>query len=325
MTKQISVSDVTAFKYCRKQWDYSSFLRQYVRPKYPQISMRRGSAYHDVLMWLFQNINSDHSELHNKVKMYMNHHFVPDTDKEIDVAVEVIDLFNQYRQRHPLLSKITPGTIKSIESRQVVQMLLPDNKAVDFVYYCDLIAVIEGQKYIFDFKTTSRMMSESRADIRSMFDDQCSAYSMAEYIQSGYNQVPVFVWVYLNTRRLDKPKMLQKGKFSRAKSQYISMPKYIQSIKDSGQPIESYRTFIEDHTRRMSVRMFRVMPNKRPVVQLESYWKEVSRIAEEMIDPDVNIYTSPYSLCDTCPYQSACYIERIGGDPTAELDLIKIF
>jgi hypothetical protein len=247
----ISISDVTRFLRCRRQWEMQSPLRMnLVKIGMPSASLYIGSGVHIALAanaqgkdWREELDAWFTHEVHQYVKNYMEVVGLCPSDSEVKPmhdAMETIDgivrrYFDRYGESEPFGKGYTPVLVE-----KTFRVPIPDTLDGHFVGTIDaLVKDPSGQFFIVDHKTYAKAPNLDELALTPQF----TAYSWAMTAVLG---APISGILYNGMRNKvpTAPALLQKGGLSQAWSDSIDYPTYLDALDGYGLDPTPYEGFL---------------------------------------------------------------------------------
>lgn len=316
----IRTSDRSNFKRCRRKWDFESGLRRNLTPAERPSYFWLGTGGHFAMEdWHGHNyygspIKAFEAYCDASVVAGRNHRIQPPDDFEEQKALG-IGILQHYmdwcKTRNPLETVWINGE-PQVEVKCLIPLPIPEGvTAYDEIYYqitLDRLVIIDGEYWIADWKFF-KSFSTTPLD----WHGQLSAYIWAA---STMWDVPIAGGILHEFRKTvpEMPRILKAGTLSVAKDQLTSHALYRQAMIDMfGEVHKAPAGNIEclnhlamqenEHMDRFIKRTF----TRRTPAQIESEGTRVMMELEEMLHPNLALYTNPTKDCGwDCSFNEIC-------------------
>lgn len=327
----VHTSDIRYFKQCRRRWDWSSPLRLNRVPKRTPRYFARGRAFHSCLEHYYDTGESPSEEFFDALTGVLvkdatrgitdKADYVEASDEALDqpFVVEDLEMGERVLQDYIHWSRETDDyeSIEAVEQHGHVPLLSPNEMPTGsrydeafFSFRTDMIVKRNrGQNWIVDFKTTSQLPSYERLAHLDT-DEQITGYLKACEIMYGMKFTGA-VFIYILMRRPEDPVVLQSGKLSVNRSQNTSAYVYREALREYDLDPKDYAGILS-HLREKK-HWFRRIECIRTPEEKDNMWRQIKRMAYEMLSPSVFVYPSPSVLnCVGCSYFGPCLSENAG-------------
>ncbi len=343
----IHTSDRILFKRCRRKWDWSSHIRQGYQPEQSPGPLWLGIGFHFGLED-FHGVNKYGGPV-EAFKAYASAYERAFSNRLPEMYEELlnqgIDMLNYYTQwlknRDPLVTYIengVPQVERSFEIDIPVKQELIDrynrvnsNKIIDKVVYkgtIDRVIIDEDDRlWLLDYKT-----AKAFGTLHFETDTQISAYCWAA--STLFNK-PIAGFIYQQHKKTipDHPKFLKTSqKYSIAKNQSTTRALYKEallnayiSLEDAPPENLNFLNYLAGCEHEDSDNFIRRDKAYRNEHQIEAEGANILLEAEDMLNPDLPIYTNPTRDCSwDCTFQEACIMKNAGADWEGELDFLTV-
>lgn len=297
----ISLSDVAAFKKCRKYWDYSSHMRQSLRPSFQAPHFWLGTGVHFAIenaYKTFRTIPDLFQDYREATERYYGCENVPANIEELmSTGINIVENF--------IVSDIYKS-LNIIDTEVPFEVCIASNSVLRGIF--DAIHEDEFENiWIVDYKTT-----KSFVDRKSLIlNDQVNGYLLAASKIFG-QRVAGFKYIEIKKAPLGPPVILSNGDVSISKSQNTTYALYKDAalVAYGGEQNipESRKKFMEYLLSPEYGHQF-IRQTEIPVPStgaLDNYERELSYVIRDMVHPGAQIYRSPAKQCSQCVYFGLC-------------------
>lgn len=336
----IHVSDQRTFKQCRRKWNWTSPLREYLESEKPYWPFFTGRAWHYALEMYYEDGRDPRTHLYNWLQAEVKElgDMWPSEQEELAGQIKLLDgILAHYMlwvkgARH---SKMKYGDHNlefiSLETEFQTPLRTPiTNRVSPKVFLEGRFDGLVRHKptnelWIWEMKTT-RSIPEFEQTLAN--DDQAGIYILAAQEIVGE---PIAGVLYNLGRKKVPPqvKKLKSGYMSQNKSSDITIEWWwdcVLSDPDHQKPddmtAEDYVHAIEqqylpyiEHLEGAGNSYFARVPVRRTQHELEQLAKDTHLVALEMTREDVPIYPTPnWMNCKFCHFRTPCLTQNQGGD-----------
>lgn len=332
MARNISVSEVNSYLYCRRAWDLSAAHRQSLRHKTtPKVYFSVGSAVHEAIeaqadgkdpLEAFETYMD--KERQDKVDAYIAETGQKPAKIQMDGFEEAVVLargmVNQYFDHYSWENPLAERGLRYIATE--VPFSIPLESGNNFVGTFDGLATdiaTESKIFLVENKTADRKPN-------------------LENVQSG-NQFVGYNWAFLRLtgkqpagtlyngvmkRLIKPPRVLVKGGLSKDKNAGVTMSSFLKGIQDNGlDPVDylDYLEFLEEREAQGDDRFFFRQIFTYTYSQVETWQSNVlDPVDEEMAREDLRLIPN-YNSCDRCLVRDICQAMDLEEDVQAVIDL----
>lgn len=320
----IHISDVAAFKGCRRKWVWSSPLRANLAPIKRSAPLFIGSAVHHCLEHWHRDrvdfkasldafVNKELLELRKNPSAYAA------AEAEISEQVELVrGLLDHYAvwQRYDQ-SPLADRNWETLEAEHKFRLPLWKNsrKAVYYAGTYDRVMRHKetGEIYLEEIKTT-RSITERIRQID--FDEQTRAYLLAAQEALGV-EISGIIYTLIRKTLPNTPQPLKNGeRLSKAIKNggyhNTSAEWYLEAVKkfhgsDWRSVLIDYETTIQELLNAGNFFLRRVKITK-SVRELDNFRSELIDVSKAMIDPRTPIFPNRTYHCNYCAFNAPCLI-----------------
>jgi hypothetical protein len=319
MVYRLHTSDRTAFKRCRREWDFSSRNRQNLEPTAHPESIDFARALRDALavyyfpgMWEWDRAIVQplvHQALDRSVRGQAEHAADDETPQELLERGHA--LLDAYAAWAPTVDHFTPIRVDTDfevnvpdPARPGVNLLTAAGDEVKFYGRVDLLVIDSDDAY---WVVQHRLVSDGWADHDALqLDEQTIMWAWAWPL--FYMGMQISGTVY-NEVRADAGKLGAPVPVPEGRPPVGHRRMYARARTVSGERLHAEGT---DSFRRTRIR--------RSAAELASAGADLAAEVNAATSPDLQIYPSPgLEVCSRCLYRSPCLIVNQGQDPSAEL------
>lgn len=327
----ITTSDRSTFKKCRRLWDWSSPLRDGLRPLQKALPLWLGNAAHHAMedyngyrlyptindaiddyvqacvaaygkVFLPENYMDDITIIKDVLNYYVNEWLHCDLQVRDNLTTVVVDGVPQVEVDFEMALDIPNGLMQLIPYDKVIYKGTFDRVTIDD----------NGFIYINDYKFVSSFANLLTLEL----DAQISAYMLAGRLLYG-DKLAGFVYHQFLKDVPSPPRILQNGTVSTDKRQRTNHAMYERTlIQTYGDDMMSWPA---DAVSFMNQLAEREEPNADAFIRRDIIYRDKANSAEiegiiykevvDMLNPNVNIYPNPSFLCATitkCPFVEPC-------------------
>ena len=323
----IHTSDRIVFKQCRRKWDWSSRIRQNLRPKAPARPLEFGTAVHAALEVYYQPETWDADR---EMVMYMTlaeFRYVTNMQKKergeniseedrADFEERLVlgaGMLENYFAWAPARDNFRPVMVEA-----KFEVPIPGAFS-DAVYRGRLDLLVEdfnGWYWIIDHKTTARM--DDNEPFLAL-DEQCGSYCWAIQEQLGV-RVGGVIYNELYKGVPEPPAMNASQRLGRwysiSRQQNTSYELCLKTLTEANEPLhlyEDYLNFLKAEGRQY----FRRTQVHRSQEELQNLGRQIALETADMLDPQLRIYPNPDKFsCKWCDYRLPCIATNDGSDVT---------
>lgn len=349
-TYSIHVTDVIAFKRCRKQWDYSSRLRRGLEPKRFYSPFFLGRAVHASLEAFYsKNVPlmttaAEFAALTRAelVRAGSFHKQEEIFEEQRELLIGMMEYYEGWRTSNPehpysdanikfvkledeFKIPFLPTLLEFLDDEQLNQYFMSYPWMADIGSQTSfggrLDGVVkdkEGSYWLWENKTT-----RSFEDYAAMLDreEQATFYTWAA---GKHLNLPLTGILYNAMRKSypKQPRVLKNGMLSQASSSldvpaefYIEcIRKHHGSVATNGWIRDNYGETIQKLLDANPVYIQRISMIKTPQ-EVETFMKDLLHVAAEMLNPNLVPFRSEgHFNCKWCQFQAPCSIGKLGGD-----------
>jgi hypothetical protein len=328
----IHISDIRAFRSCRRRWDWQSGMRNNLEPAVPYAPFFVGRAVHYCLeMYYSEQIpvwDSLDKYLENEEKI-AGHMW----SKEQEQWDESVQLISELLHHYILWTQVDPSDFRD-ENLDFIDMEIPFNvpmyhpetgeesDQIRLEGRFDGIVMHKptGSFWIWEAKT-ARSIGELVKSLEN--DEQAGAYI---YAAQSLKDVPIKGILYNIMRKKAPvhPRELQNGFLSTQKGDYTPFS-YVADVKKhhpdwTWDMIQQQYGSVFMNTPLGDNGFFLRYPVRRSEYEVKHLMENIYWTAMEMIDPKTVIYPSPnFVQCNFCAFRAPCMAKSRGTDYKALL------
>jgi hypothetical protein len=339
-TAYISTSDRTAFRSCRRKWNWSSPLRESLQKVEKKHPLWFGSGMHHVLEdfhgeKVYKHTDDAIKDYLDATKKEYGPANLPDTlsqDGEMmsSIMSHYKDGWLKARNRSPLETYEVKGE-PQVEVPFEFEIPLPKDvlsksgyKRVVYRGVLDRVVVDDdGYLWIQDYKNVARFTDQRHLEL----DSQIGAYLWAaSYI---YKRPTIgFIYTQFRKTKIEPPRILNSGDISAAKDQNTTYFLYRSAlhvkygpnnIPESNIACLNHMATLEELEADKFIRRDRVTRTK---VNHTSEAEKILAEVTEMLNPDLAMYPNPNFMCPAmCSFVEPCLATDRGEDPNDYLEI----
>ena len=331
----ISTSDRSAFRSCRRKWNWQSHLRQGLSPLEQKHPLWFGSGFHHALEdlhgpRLYKNTDQAVEDyVQATMRHYGEEHLPESAFDDIELMKSMLNYYQdewlKARGRDPLKTykvlgepqvevpfefeiPVAPSLLKRTRYKKVIYRGIIDRVVRDE----------NGMLWLQDYKSVARFTHPDHLEL----DSQIGVYLWAaSYIYRS----PVVGFVYTQFRKaaVQEPRILKDGSISADRDQNTSHGLYRRALiemygDNSGawpsknkEVLQIFAGYEEEEADKF-IRRDRVYRDPK---MLEAEGNKILAEVSDMLDPDIRVYPSPSWLCPTmCSFIEPCMQMDRGED-----------
>jgi hypothetical protein len=346
-TIPIHTSDRKKFKGCRREWDFSSVIRQAYRPARVARPLGFGTSIHKGLETLYtpdtwnmvknggapaaavytaslqafrdQQLWSKQVYLKQTGQEFLPEQFQVEYDEDMKLGDGMLRNYFKWHRREDQFIPV------AVELDFEVPLCYPSGPQIYIrkngewlgVVYRGRIDVLvrdlDGGFWIMDHKTNARW--DDRFGFLEL-DEQCGSYCWALQVMLGI-KIEGVIYSELYKGAPEPPERLTrpyKGRnFSTNKQQNTTYDLFIQTLKDANEPFGPYADYI-NFLKAEGKTYFRREQIHRSQIELKNLGLQIAEEAQDMLDKP-RIYPNPGKYtCDWCAYRQPCIATNDGSD-----------
>lgn len=328
-SNSIHISDIRAFRQCRRKWAWSSPLRNNLEPTIPYAPFYTGRAVHAALEYYYQ----DGTPLEETIDRYLATEEAVMLlsgmwESERQVFEEQMELIQAIIAHYSLWiavdeKKYSDRNLEFVALEMPFEIELPGIDGATFGGRFDGIVkhLGTGELWIWETKTT-RSISELTRSLAN--DEQCGLYMYAAR-KIGFPVVGV-LYNMLRKKAPSEPSLLSSGALSKAKSIDTSAMHYAKCIAQtfpdwSSETIQEFYGDMLDYLKDNESKFFQRFPIYRSEQELDQLIMNLVLTAREMLNLELPLYPSPsWVTCSFCSFKAACLTMNAGGNFEVLLD-----
>lgn len=334
-THDMHISDVMAFKACRRRWDFSSLLRRNLTPLGIYAPFFTGRIIHAALDSLYKygvepativrDLVAD--ETHD---LYINQ---PDVYNRYEALINeqsqlCLDILNHYWSwRQSFNGPYSDRDFDFLSTEQAFNEVLrtPKGRIAKHLRLAGRFDGLVRHKasdsiYLWEIKTT-RSITE-RIKMLDL-EEQCDAYCIAAEEMLG-ERIHGVVYTLIRKKTPDSIPILKNGMLSQNKAIDTTAELYIECVRTHHGHVAT-REFIKehygeiiDHLLQNGKPFFQRVVVKRPPEHLQRYRAELYAVAREMTNPRISIYHHGQYSCNYCVFREPCLALQHGDVEASE-------
>ena len=305
----ISLSDVSAFKRCRKFWDYSSHLRESLRPTHQAPHFWLGTAVHFAIENANKSVRTTQDLFDDYFKAtsaYYGRDNLPENVNDLmALGISMVENFTQ--------SDIYKS-LNIVDTELPFEVKITDNATLrgifDAIHYDEF-----GNIWIIDYKTATSFANTNSLSL----NEQINGYLLAAKSIFG-ERVAGFKYIELKKSLIKPPIILTGGQLSTNKSQSTSYglfkSKAMEIYGSEAKIPQKYKEFMDylltDSYKSKFIRQTEVSIQSDAF--LNEYADELRYVVTEMTNSAVQVYRTASRQCAQCPYFELCKNIGIGSD-----------
>jgi hypothetical protein len=341
MKYEVHVSDIRAFKTCRRQWNWSSPLGHNLEPDKPYAPFFSGRVVHTALelyyrsngnMTLMEAVDVaftiEYEKMESAGTLWEEEEQMLNEQKELVYGImEHYDIWIHSGEHNKSPWGDENLEYLDMETTFTVPMLTENGNPSNRVYLGGRFDGIvrrrdDGTLWLFETKTT-RSIKELQNTLA--FDEQAGAYIYAAQLLLG-EQVYGVIYNILRKKVPTTPRLLQNGTLSVNKSIDTTASYYLRAAMSHHQDmsrenlIELYNEILMDLHERGNLFFSRTIIRRTPgeIAELaDNLWY----VALEMVRPSTKLYPSPsWTSCTFCRFRAPCLAVNTGADVSMLLE-----
>lgn len=341
-TFDIHISDVLAFKSCRRKWNWSSLLRQNLTPLGVYVPFFVGSVIHGALDRYYRYGLSPAHEVTmlawEETKLIQEEYpeiyaaQLPKIDQQVALCEAILNHYVQWARSYN--GPLNDRDLDFINVEQRFDVPMRTNRGFIAKRY-RLAGRFDGvvrnkrddQLYLWEVKTT-RSIAERIKQLD--LEEQADAYALAAQELLG---MPIAGVIYTLIRKAipEQPQVLKNGMLSQNKQIDTTFECYLAAIRAQHQH-NATRDFISTHYGDFlqhlldnSKPFFERVLIRRSQAQLKASRDELYAVAREMTDPRVPIYHHGQPSCNWCIFRDPCLALQNGNKELSDRILAENF
>jgi hypothetical protein len=331
----IRTSDRATFKRCRRQWDWSSYQRQNLRPIVTPKPLHFGIAWHEAMavyydpdFWhlpvedkiesaiaRFLKVTAEQKQYFLDVKADLPYDLEEDFNGRVELGVGML---KNYAKWSPLRDKFRPVRVEQEFEVPIMfegkQLLCPCHGWPVF-YRGRLDGIVQDEfnfYWILEHKTASQLNSTDHLDL----DEQCGSYAWAMKSLGITVKGVIYNEAVKNVpsppQELLRPR--QGRNFSVNKNQSTTYEMYLDTLLKNNEDVSLYTDMLE-YLRVEGPQFFRRTQVHRNTHELQSLGEQIALEALDMLDPNLRIYPNPSRFtCSWCRFREPCVMKNEGSD-----------
>lgn len=347
----IHTSDRSAFKFCRRRWDWSSPMRRNLVPKSIQFPLWFGTGFHYALEQHYADMYEPGDQITPPVFVNMRDFFefwwynemrqpdmvswLEDADAEDheelqahhELGVGMCDNYQAFAAIHDNNFEVVatehdfsiPLGFEAYDVRTESMLPVHYRGRLDMI-----IRLADGRYGIMDHKTAARVDDDYFAKLD--MDEQCTSYLWAAQEEATLYDLPwkKLEFVVYNVAKKAvpaPPETTYKGKaLSLAKDQATTSTMFMDAVNEHGlqawfqgsEKAQAYHQWLGDQGWSL---FFRRHPVRRNRHELHNISEQIKLEAWDMLS-DPRIYPNPSGTyqCLRCPFRSPCLAKNDGSD-----------
>lgn len=329
MQHDIHISDVLAFKGCRRKWDFQSLLRQNLTPLGVYAPFFTGRVIHGALdhlyRWGVDPVDEVDSLVEAEVQQLRTEYptiyaaNLPTINEQTQLCKGLLSHYGQWRQSYNGPFNDRDLDFLNVEQAFNVPLRTPRNFIARNLRLAGKFdGVVRHKKddklYLWEIKTT-----KSIAQRVQMLDleEQADAYAIAAQELLGQ---PIAGIIYTLIRKAlpATPEILKNGNLSQNKQIDTTFSHYLAAIRENHRHNatnafiqDTYGTFLQ-HLLDNGKPFFARVMIKRSAAQLKASRNELYAVAREMVNPSVPIYHHGQMGCNWCIFREPCIAMQQG-------------
>lgn len=322
-SSSIHISDIRAFRQCRRKWNWVSPLRNNLEPNIPYAPFYTGRAVHAALEFYYR----DGIALGETVEKYLESEEAAmlingmweserqTFEEQMDLIRAIVGHYEMWVSTDTKVYSDRNLTFVALELP--FEIPLPGVEGATFGGRFDGIVHHKerGEMWIWETKTT-RSIAELTSSLGN--DEQSGLYMYAAR-QLGYPVVGV-LYNMLRKKAPAEPAMLASGGLSKAKSIDTSAAYYAHCLQRhfpdwEPETIQEQYGDILGSLKPNENKFFQRFPIYRSAYELNHLVENLAATAKEMMNADLPIYPAPsWVSCNFCSFKPACLTMNAGGN-----------
>lgn len=319
----IHISDVLAFKRCRRAWKWSSRLQRNLEPDRPYLPFYVGSALHYCMEHLYRYGTDYDQALTDFIKTHSA--FVDKlSEADYDKVVEGLDLVRSMMQHYEVWRKYYKGPfndadLEFIALEQTFNVPFRANGLTSLRLRLEgrfdgiVRRKSNGRLYVLEFKTTRSIQERIKV---LPFEEQATVYSIAAQEMYG-EPIAGVIYTLLRKKAPSTPAVLQNGTISLAKRIDTSFEWFLDTIRnhygiENNSDIDKrYVPFLKELATKDNpfIQRFAIARNTK---ELARGAIDLWNAAQEMTRRSTPIYPHGGQHCAFCLFRNPCMALNTG-------------
>jgi len=316
---EIHISDVGAYKKCRRMWNWSSPLRGNLEPFDKYAPFFVGSMVHHALEYWYKFNTPPVASVFSYAAKNCSTTEIDDPNirEQINLAVDLVNHYLLWQAKDQ--SILADANFEFIAPEQSFKTILWRNSRKRIWLAGTFDGVVKqlssGKYYLWEIKTTRSLIEREK---QLALDEQTTAYANAAQTVVGYD-ISGIVYTLIKKKVPEFPKVNNDGQLSQSKSQDTTPEFYLDCIKRNHPNITKeqiktiYGNFINYLCQEPS-KYFRRLVVNRSAMELHRDKLELIAAAQEMVDNRTPIFRSGGPHCNYCLFRSPCIALNAGRD-----------
>lgn len=325
----IHISDVRSFRACRRQWNWSSRLRNNLESVVPYPPFFTGKAIHAALEFFYQDKETFYETLDKYFKKERENleqlgelwpHEVEKIQEQIDLIEGMIDHYVLWQNADE--SKYSDRNLEFIDME--IDFSVPFIPSANYEGRLDgLVRQKEtGEYFIWETKTAMSIESLLKGLV---LDEQSTMYLWAARQIFDF-PIKGVLYNILRKKSPTAPRLLQSGLLSAAKSLDSTTYHFMHVIRavhpdwEQDTIDEFYGDFLA-YLQANNSRYFMRYPVYKTEFEIDGVVDNIKATAFEMLNPEIAVYPNPgWSTCQFCTFKSPCVALSMEGNYKALLE-----
>lgn len=322
MKYEIHISDVRAFKACRRQWNWASPLRRNLEPNVPYMPFFTGRAIHYALEVYYaegvplKKTLAAFCDLEIKQMEESGRLFEAEREKlqeQIELMVAMLDHYELWIDREKGRWSDDQFEFIAMETEFSVPLRTPTGRASSRVFLAGrfdglIMRKDDGSFWIWETKT-ARGIDELTKSLAN--DEQCGAYV---YAAEDLFSIPVTGVLYnvMRKKAPSFPKVLKNGTISKNKSIDTTAASYLDAVRTlqpdltNEEILLKYKDILQ-HLLDEGKPFFARVPVYRTPAEIKTLQYNLWITALEMVRPRTPLYPAPsWMNCGFCRFRAPC-------------------
>jgi len=324
---RVHITDVRAFKSCRRKWGWSSPLKANLRPKYHSKNLWLGRGVHEALAAYYdpEDPYPRHTatllgafdawaaeEESRLVSMVLSDKQRESIDDSIRMGQGMLRHYAEWAKENDDFEVLIP------EAPLRVELPFFPGKNVVYVGRADGLVKKKNKYWVLEHKTCA---SYPAMDMLFL-DEQCIAYIWATNIDPRYKDTSPIgtIYTFLLKKLPHIPRQLKAGGLERRKNMKTTYAVYLARLKELGLPTSMYGDILARLKLQENPFFYRTYI-KRTDAAMASFGTWMLATIREMLDPMVVLYPCPdWFKCKYCAFRLPCQMIVNGIDPAPILE-----